>query len=201
MKRLICLIITLLLIFPITVSALDLGPFSSEATCRAETIDKNLPTDTQNATAGFVLTCAVVTCNSGAISYANTRQPASLVSCANGNTNLYTEINSNPIAAENPSGGTCTTDTFNPPSGGPIFVGIRYRYDCTRVANGAAFTSGGGEGGGAGNNNPTASEGNAGTTANPQTNITTYYAVLSVAVVVLSLSLYIVNKKNVFKRM
>ena len=37
-------------------------------------------------------------------------------------------------------------------------------------------------------------------TLNPDTNINTYYTVLSIAVVVLSLALYVVNRKNVFKK-
>jgi len=193
-------LITLLLIFPLVVIAAEgVGPttptreFETKAECESETIAKNLPGHVQNATAGWLLTCSVVSCKNSSVSYENVKEPNAIVSCANGNTNMWTDLSLNPIGAEYPIGSSCNAE-FE----GPIFTGLRYQFDCTKLANGSPYTPS--------DQTPTTpappnGNNNGGTTQNPQTNISTYYAVLSVAIVVLSLALYVVNKKNVFKKM
>ena len=208
MKKIIYLII-LLLIMPIAVSAEGVGPVTAtrefvipedgatgaavKTKCIEETININLPAHVKNATTGFLLTCAVVNCDTSKLVYEYVEHPNKIISCANGNTKPWFEESSNPIGAEYPQFADCDIEEFE-----EKYTGLKYQFDCTRDENGTPFVT-------SNENIPTTpaqgGNNNAGTTQNPQTNINTYYVVLSVAVLLLSLALYVVNKKNVFKKM
>lgn len=164
-----------------------------------------------NASAGYYIECITIKCeNSKNVHYIDNGF-ASKVKCENGNTNPKSTVVSS--GADASAGQTlslakdasCTPDSakLDSATGAYAFATRLYSYDCAYKADGSAYTSGSKD-----DNNTTtptttttttSSNGN-GNSNNPKTGVEDYYKILIPSIFVVSGALYLVNKKNNFKK-
>lgn len=199
MKKLKYLLITLLLIIPTTVSAkvehdtpVRLYDTKSECEAQLELNDANT-----NATNGYYLSCIEVTCVNSSVDHDDLEPLNDNVTCANGNQNPYREVIDSAIATGHKLelGATCSTDDQDEDYLDTQYATRIDQFNCLLNRNGSSYTSG--------TVDPDPDEDKEDETkdeTNPQTGINTYYLVLGSTVVFLSTGLYIINKKNLFKK-
>ena len=198
MKKLLCLFITLMLIIPTVVFAekVDLQTpvivydEQDESVCRAQ-INNNNTSLLQNGTDGFYLTCVKVTCTSGVQKHTYLQKIDDVLRCTNQNTNPNLEILATAVDGPLAANATCATN------GEVVYGTVKFHYQCGLVGDtGGAFQPPANQNNQNNQDNQTNNNG----TTNPQTGINTYYMVLGATVALLSGGLYIVNKKNLFKK-
>lgn len=181
-----------------------------------------------NASAGYYIECITIKCeNSKNVHYIDNGF-SSKVTCANGNTNPRRNIVNS--GADSSSGQTlslaknesCAPDEtkLDSSTGAYAFATRLYSYDCAYNADGSAYntgedntsggntsgdntsggnTSGGNTSGGNKDDNPSTTT-RAKDNNNPKTGIQDYYNILIPSIIVVSGTLYLVNKKNIFKK-
>lgn len=196
MKKLKYLLIALLLIIPTTVLAevkhdtpVKLYDTKTECEAQLELNDANT-----NATNGYYLSCIEVTCLSSKVVHADLAPLNSNVTCANGNQNPYRELIDSAIATGHglELGATCSTDDQDEDYLKTQYATRIDQFNCLLNRNGSTYTSG------TVDSDP--DEDKTTDETNPQTGINTYYMVLGSTVIFLSTGLYIINKKNLFKK-
>lgn len=202
MKKFIYLILLSILILPITVNAAvdvntTIGLFETDAECRAE-LAKNDKNQNSNATTGYYLSCIAVSCGvNERITHQDIEPLRSNVTCTNGNTDPYVKSwkTAVPTTGELAIGATCSLDEEDENFVMAQFATKVDQYNCLQKANGDNFQ-------GSTVNNPSGNNNNNNNNveANPKTSINTYYTILGSTVILLSVVLYVVNKKNLFKK-
>ncbi len=172
-----------------------------------------------NSKSGYYLECIAIKCeNSKNVHYIN-NSFSSKVTCENGNTDPKKTIISS--GADNNAGQTlslakdasCAPDSnkLDSVTGAYAYATRVYSYDCAYKADGSAYTSGNTSGGDntSGDNNTTPGNKDDGETTtttktdnsnNPKTGVEDYYKILIPSIIVVSGVLYLVNKKNIFKK-
>lgn len=164
-----------------------------------------------NASAGYYIECITIKCeNSKNVHYIDNGF-ASKVKCENGNTNPKSTVVSS--GADASAGQTlslakdasCTPDSakLDSATGAYAFATRLYSYDCAYTADGSAYASGSKDDNKTTNptttTTTTSSNGN-GNSNNPKTGVEDYYKILIPSIFVVSGALYLVNKKNNFKK-
>lgn len=200
MKKLKYLLITILLLIPTTVGAevnsdTTVGLFDTRDECVAKL---ELNGSNTNASNGYYLSCVKITCVNSSVAHDDLEPLNDNVTCANGNTNPYREIIKSGIATNHglELGATCSTDDQDEDYLKTQYATRIDQFNCLLNRNGSSYTSGG-------TVDPDPDEDKDDKTkdeTNPQTGIDTYYLVLGSTVVFLSTGLYIINKKNLFKK-
>ena len=195
------LLISLLLIMPIGVFAkVDQNTTTTiwnlkdeqdaETKCK-EAVNQNGGTSISNATAGYYLECIKVSCTNS--KNVHTKLNTYTVSCANGNNKPNAIIDAGAITSEMKEGSSCTDN-------GPyVYFPQKIFYNCSKNTSGADYTTtttttkpGDKDG-----DSSTPNEDNG---TNPDTGVEDYYLVLGTTAAVLIVGLFILNKKNVFKK-
>lgn len=199
MKKLKYLLISLILMIPTVVEAEvnqdnTVRLYDTEAECRAE-LAKNDRTANASATNGYYLSCKVVSCENDYISHNDIEPFQDNVTCANGNPYPYKRLFATSISSEHAlvNGAPCSLDEQDE----NYFEKIQYatfidQYNCLLRADESEY-----------NTVPTTTTTTtapSNNTTNPQTGINTYYIILGSTVVILSIGLYVINKKNLFKK-
>lgn len=194
MKKLKYLLIILLLIIPTIVLAevehdTPVRIYDTKTECEAQL---ELNGANTNATNGYYLSCIEVTCVSSKVTHADFAPLNSNVTCANGNKNPYRELIDSAIATGHglELGATCSVDDQDEDYLKTQYATRIDQFNCLLNRNGTAYTSG----------TVDPDEDKTKDETNPQTGINTYYLVLGSTVVLLSTGLYIINKKNLFKK-
>lgn len=196
------LLISLLLIMPISVFAkVDQTTTTTiwnlkdeqdaETKCK-EAVNQNGGTSISNATAGYYLECIKVSCTNS--KNVHTKLNTYTVSCANGNTKPNAIIDAGAITSEMKAGTSCTE------TGAYVYFTQKIFYNCSKNSSGSDYTP----------STPTPTPGtkdddNIGTNDtedgnNPETGVEDYYLALTLSAAVLIGGLFILNKKNVFKK-
>jgi hypothetical protein len=201
MKKSIYLLLSLVLMLPVIVSAevkhdTDIKLVGTREECLQE-LELNEDDDNKSASEGYYLSCIAVSCKNGLVSYDEDLEPfEENVTCANGNKNPYTYIVQSAFSQfELEENASCSLNEADENYFDAKFGTFVTRYNCLLNGDGSVYksTSNNDTGG-----NPTG--GNSDKEPNPQTGINTYYTVLGSSVVILSIGLYIINKKNLFKK-
>ncbi|MDD4706040.1 MAG: hypothetical protein PHS24_02345 [Bacilli bacterium] len=205
MKKFVSILILLILSFPVVVKAAvdentDVGLYTTRAECETA-LEQNDATANAQASNGFYLTCLEVTCQSSVVNHDDIAPFASNVNCANGNPNPFLNITQSGITLRQgiDSGDSCSTNDQDLNYLAPTWATVLYQYNCVQDSDGLTYIS------------PTTpstsntSTSNSTSTTNdevksPATGIDTYYIALGSIVFILSIGLYIVNKKNLFKK-
>lgn len=163
---------------------------AAKTECYAEE-DKNNSTELASASTGWYLYCAEVSCtnNANVIKIANPL--SSKIKCTNGNTDPYANVVSGSISSPNPSselksGAACAED------GVYAYATELVEYNCSEKSDKTAYTAPGSE--------QTPKEETKDAVTSPNTGVKDYYIALGSIVVLLSLVLYIINRKNLFKK-
>ncbi len=154
---------------------------------------------TTKGTAGYYLECVEVSCNSNKNSSKKLNSVS--VSCANGNSNPRAIIESSIVKSEVEDGATCSE------SGAYLYYTQKIYFNCTYNADQSEYKPSGDNSGNG--NGSTDKDGNQVDNSNNQTNnnekspntgVEDYYLALGIGTVVLVTVLFILNKKNVFKK-
>lgn len=204
MKKIICLLFLLILSFPVVVNAAvdddtPVALYTTRAECETM-LDQNDDTANAQASSGYYLTCLEVTCETNSVDHNDITPFASNVTCANGNPNPFLTITQSAITLREglDPGDSCSTNDQDLNYLADTWATILYQYNCVQDSDGGTYTS---------PNNTTNTTANTGTTdangnevKSPATGINTYYLALASIVIILSGTLYIVNKKNLFKK-
>lgn len=196
-------ILGLLLIMPLKVKA--------EVTSSTQAIGASADAKTQveeslklngslkNATNGFYIEGLEISCVNGTRSYTILNEAiASSLTCSNGNTKPYYDIKADGTSGKGIANGSSCTVNENE---GKLYATRIYKYDCDYVAgstddNKIQFTT------------TTNSESNkdgdtskdTGTTDNKETGVEDYFIALGTIGIAVTALLYVVDKKNVFKK-
>lgn len=194
------LFVCLLLLFPIGVFAtVDQNTATTiwnvkdeadaETKCK-EAINQNGGTSATNATAGYYLECVKVSCTN----QKNVHQKLNTynVSCANGNKNPNAIIDAGVLSSELKAGASCTGD------GAYVYFTQKTFYNCAKTTDNSDYTPSNSD-----NSNNTNKDGDETPSNNeesPNTGVEDYYIALTVSAAVLIGGLFILNKKNVFKK-
>ncbi|MDO4341708.1 MAG: hypothetical protein Q4C44_03080 [bacterium] len=145
-------------------------------------------------TAGYYLECVEVSCNSSKNSHKTLNNVS--VSCANGNTKPNAIINSGALQSDIKEGTTCNE------SGAYLYYTQKIYFNCSYNQDNSEYVP-------VNNDNNTDKDGNQNNNPGNQTNnsekspntgVEDYYLVLGVGTVVLVTLLFVLNKKNVFKK-
>ncbi len=221
MKKKILLLISLLM--PVSVFAAVDGNTNSVGSAIADNAEiKNVCQNAEkendgytNATNGYYLECIAVKCENGKNVHYIDNSFDNKVVCANGNKNPLKEISSSgadKLATSQvvtlAKDASCAPDTnkLDSATGAYAFATRIYSYNCAYNPDGTAFVSSDNKDNTNTDNNTTTAVDNKkdDTTKddnkNPQTGVEDYYKVLIPAIIVISGVLYLVNKKNVFKK-
>lgn len=196
------LLISLLLIMPIGVFAkVDQNTTTTiwnlkdeqdaETKCK-EAVNQNGGTSISNATAGYYLECIKVSCTNS--KNVHTKLNTYSVSCANGNTKPNAIIDAGAITSEMKAGSSCTD------SGPYVYFTQKIFYNCAKNTSGDDYkttttTTKPADKDGDGSSDTTKDDG-----TNPDTGVEDYYLLLGTTAAVLIGGLFILNKKNVFKK-
>lgn len=218
MKKKILLLVGLLM--PVSVFAAVDGNTNSVGSAIADnaeikTICQNAEKENAgytSATNGYYLECIAVKCENGKNVHYIDNSFDNKVVCANGNKNPLKEITSSgadKLASSQTvtlaKDASCAPDTnkLDASTGAYAFATRIYSYNCAYNTDGTAFVS---------NDNKDDTNTTTTTTTiaasnttkddnkNPQTGVEDYYKILIPAIIVISGALYLVNKKNVFKK-
>ena len=156
--------------------------------------------ENNSATNGYYLSCIAVSCTNNQVTYDEDVAPfEENVTCANGNNNPYVNIVRSAFSDYKlEDGAACTLTEGEDNYFNASFGTFVTQYNCLLNGDGSVYKT-------SSNNNPPGGDqtGNNSDTdkePNPKTGINTYYAVLGSSVVILSIGLYIINKKNLFKK-
>ena len=194
------LLISLLLIMPIGVFAkvdqnttTTIWNVKDEADAKNKCIEaanQNGGTSLSNATAGYYLECIEVSCTNSKNVHKKLNTYA--VSCANGNTTPNAIIDAGAPASAIKEGTTCT-DT-----GAYVYFTQKTFYNCSQKVGGTEYTPSTPTN--PGNKDEASSETPSNKEESPNTGVEDYYLALTASAVVLIGGLFILNKKNVFKK-
>jgi len=199
MKKIVIVLIGIMLLPLIVNAAVDentqitsweVSTFSNASELCAAEEAKNISSELSNATSGYYLYCVKVACTNGVNVHTIDNPPSSKIKCANGNTNPYVEISNS--GAEDTSlreGSACSQ------SGTYLYATEKMFYNCAKTSNGtsegADFVS---------DDDKTADKADNNTTdKSPNTGVEDYIIGLTGAAVAIGISLYFINKKNMFK--
>jgi hypothetical protein len=183
--------------------------------CQEAETENSGYTNSQN---GYYLECIAIKCVDGKNVHNIENGFLSTVTCANGNKNPKRNIVNS--GADVSSGQTlslannesCAPDDtkLDSSTGAYAFATRLYSYDCAYNADGSAFnsekgnttgdnTSGSNTSGGNKDDNTTTTTATK-DNSNPKTGIQDYYNILIPSIIIVSGALYLVNKKNIFKK-
>ena len=196
-------ILGLLLIMPlkvkaeVTSSTQAIGASADAKTHVEESLKLN--GSLKNATNGFYIEGLEISCVNGTRSYTILNEAiASSLTCSNGNTKAYYDIKADGTSGKGIANGSSCTVNENE---GKLYATRIYKYDCDYVAgstddNKIQFTT------------TTNSESNkdgdtskdTGTTDNKETGVEDYFIALGTIGIAVTALLYVVDKKNVFKK-
>lgn len=172
------------------------GIFNTDAECRSE-LAKNDKSINSKAATGYYLSCFAISCGvNQAVTHEDVEPFALNVTCANGNPNPYKELVYTAII---PGGDlelnrTCSIDEQDEDFVGLQFATTLLQYNCLQTETGGIYNST------QNTQTTTTPVVDEGAVKNPNTSIDTYYLVLGSMVVTLSACLYVINKKNLFKK-
>ena len=156
----------------------------------------------KNATNGFYIEGLEITCTNGKRVYTIMNNAiANTLTCANGNTNPYYDIKADGTSGKSiENGSACTTDGNEQ----TLYATRIYKYDCDYLAgstedNKKPFST---------TTTTTTKSGNkdgdttkdTGTTDNKETGVEDYFIALGTIGIAVTALLYVVDKKNVFKK-
>jgi hypothetical protein len=209
MKKIFYLLI-LLLVGPLMVNAAvtESTPVTtwdiSEANAKTNCYDAEAQNDSStftNATNGYYLYCIEISCTSSKIAY-NIQNPfkTSMVSCSNGNTNLYYMPESGSVSktGQYTEGSACTG------SGVIKYATEKIYYNCAKNndSSGSDYvpTSNNSTNTSTNTNTGTSNTGTNSGTTNVKTGVSDYYLVLGSIIGFVCIVLYIINKKSLFKK-
>lgn len=198
MKKVFTLLFILTLILPLSVQA-DVGESTMTSTweiseenaknkCYAEE-DKNNNSLLSKASTGWYLYCIEISCTNS-LNVHNIKNPLSnKLTCSNGNTNPNVVIDSGSASKNEQlkSGATCDK------TGVYIYATEKLYYNCAKTSSGSTFVP----------ETPVTTpptSNNSGGVTSPETGVEDYYLVLGSSILIISVVLYIINKKNVFKK-
>ncbi len=210
MKKLIHLIAISILLSPLTVNAkvdssTEGETFNTKAECETRLLSENDKEANKSASNGYYLTCVETTCVSSYEFYKDLAPIMSNITCENNNTDPYVVAKSGFMKWDKinwslnwtyTSTVPCDTD---PEEGAPFtdqYHATVINYNCTKKKDNTEYQVVNNDITTTNNNNNTSNE----NTKNPETGINTYYLVLSGTVLILSIGLYVINKKNLFKK-
>ena len=197
-KHLIICSILLILMIPTIVNA-EVGPlttvglFDTIEQCRDE-LEKNDYSKNSNATNGYYLSCIEVSCVSNQVSHHDIDPFEEFVTCANGNKNPYVANIDSAIARDSKltERAVCSLNEDDENYLQSQYATKIDQFNCLLNKDGSVYSSN--------STTTTTTAAPTGTDPNPQTGINTYYMVLGSTVILLSIGLYIINKKNLFKK-
>lgn len=199
MKKCSYILILLILLFPIVADALvtdqtNVGIYNTRLECD-EKLALNDATLNSNATNGFYLTCLKITCLNNSAEHENLAPILSNITCANGNTNPFISVRQSAITdqAGLEQGATCSSDDQEEGYLAETYATVRYQFNCLQNDLGGTYTT-------TTTTQPITQPNDNPGVESPPTGINTYYIALTSIVVILSVGLYIVNKKNLFKK-
>ncbi|MDD2409392.1 MAG: hypothetical protein PHD03_01570 [Bacilli bacterium] len=202
MKKFVSILILLILSFPVIVKAAvdentGVGLYNTRAECETM-LDQNDDLANKQASNGYYLTCLEVTCNTNIVAHNDLAPFASNVTCANGNTNPFLNITQSGITLKQgiDLGDSCSTNDQDLNYLADTYATVLYQYNCVQDSDGGIYIS-------PNNTSPiniTNTSTNSDKVKSPATGINTYYIALGSIAVILSIGLYIVNKKNLFKK-
>lgn len=203
MKKFISILILLVLALPVVVNALvdddtQVGLYNTLAECN-ERLALNDATANSQATGGYYLTCLEVTCVADEVVHNDLAPFSENVTCANGNENPFLNIRQSGITLK--SGleldSPCSYDAESEYFFENTFATVRYQFNCVQDSSGGIYNS---TSNNTGDNNNTSTSNNTDEVTSPETGINTYYIALASLAIILSIGLYIINKKNLFKK-
>lgn len=199
-------ILGLLLVMPLAVNAeVSSSTQAIGASADAKTqVEESLKLNgsIKNATNGFYIEGLEITCTNGKRVYTITNSPiGSTLTCANGNTNpYYNNIADGTSGKSIENGSACTTDGNEQ----TLYATRIYKYDCDYLAgstedNKKPFST---------TTTTTTKSGNkdgdttkdTSTTDNKETGVEDYFIALGTIGIAVTAILYVVDKKNVFKK-
>lgn len=211
MKKTITLMILSIILIPTMVNAevgagTPVGIFNDEEPCLAE-LELNEAEANKNATTGYYLTCIEITCVNSKVKHTDKAPMLENVTCGNSNKNPFVISRQSGISdnGELEEGKSCLMEEDDD---GNVFVTtyatVKSQYNCAKTSTGENYgvpiTSS--------TTTPTTSNISTSTTTakpeenikSPETGINTYYLALTILAVILSGGVYIINKKNLFKK-
>lgn len=199
-------ILGLLLVMPLAVNAeVSSSTQAIGASADAKTqVEESLKLNgsIKNATNGFYIEGLEITCTNGKRVYTIMNNAiANTLTCANGNTNPYYDIKADGTSGKSiENGSACTTDGNEQ----TLYATRIYKYDCDYLAgstedNKKPFST---------TTTTTTKSGNkdgdttkdTGTTDNKETGVEDYFIALGTIGIAVTALLYVVDKKNVFKK-
>lgn len=219
MKKKLFISLFSLILLPLTVNAAVDGNTKTIGSAIAD--NANIKTLCQNAesensgytsaTSGYYVECITIKCeNSKNVHYVENGF-SNKVTCANGNKNPKNTIVSSGADTTGTNqtlslakDASCEADStkLDSVTGAYAFATRLYSYDCAYNADGSAFTSNTTK-----DETTTETKTTEKTTAsskdgsnNPKTGVEDYYKILIPSIIVVSGALYLVNKKNIFKK-
>jgi len=200
-------ILGLLLVMPLAVNAeVSSSTQAIGASADAKTqVEESLKLNgsIKNATNGFYIEGLEITCTNGKRAYTVTNSPiGSTLTCANGNTNpYYNNVADGTTGKSIENGSACTADENE----STLYATRIYKFDCDYLAgstedNKKPFSTT--------TTTTTTKSGNkdgdttkdTGTTDNKETGVEDYFIALGTIGIAVTALLYVVDKKNVFKK-
>lgn len=192
------LLTILLLMMPFVVYAkvdnnTEVGQHSTQVECMQD-VAQNDAEANKNATTGYYLTCIKVSCVNSKVAHDDLAPLSANITCQNKNTEPWRVITQSAITAGVglDESSDCSTNSEDEDYLEESYFTVLYQFNCVRTISGATY-----------NLQPdvtTTTTGGAANVDSPPTGVDTYYFVLSMIVVLLSIGLYIVNKKSLFKK-
>ncbi|MDD4408073.1 MAG: hypothetical protein PHX19_03385 [Bacilli bacterium] len=200
MKKYICILI-LLLSFPVVVNATvdentNVALYPNRTECETA-LEQNDDVANSQASNGYYLAGLEITCENSIVAHNPIAPFASNVICANGNLDPFLNITQSGITlrAGIEAGDSCSTNDQDLNYLADTWATVLYQYNCVQDSDGGTYTS---------NTTTTTTTASTNTTGDevksPATGIDTYYIALGLVAGILSIGLYIVNKKNLFKK-
>lgn len=204
MKKIYCLLISLILIIPMTVNAnvdrdTEVRLYATPEECNQQ-LALNNKTVNGSAVNGYYLSCLKVSCINNRVDHDDVAPILNNVSCKNGNkTPRIVPFNSS-IGEGHAliEGATCSSDPENENHLQTQYATKLDHYNCMLKQDNSIYGSDNNSNNGENNNTDDKKTDNE--LENPGTGINTYYIVLGSSVLILSIGLYLVNKKNLFKK-
>ena len=199
-------ILGLLLIMPLAVKAeVSSSTQAIGAAADAKTqVEESLKLNgsIKNATSGFYIEGLEITCTNGKRVYTIMNNAiASTLTCANGNTNPYYDIKADGTSGKEIANGSVCTANENEST---LYATRIYKYDCDYLSgstddNKKPFST---------TTTTTTNSGNkdgdtpkdTGTTDNKETGVEDYFIALGTIGIAVTALLYVVDKKNIFKK-
>lgn len=182
------------------------GEYASDSTIATRCYeDESANGDLNAATSGLFLECVAIKCEDSKNVHYIKHPFKDEVTCANGNKDPYKDITDSGITPKSggaglllSTGASCLESAPKDSSTGAYAFATRiYKYDCSKTSDNkeykATATNTGTD------TNPGSSAGDTSKT-NPDTGIEDYYSVLIPTILIVSIGLYVLNKKNIFKK-